>query len=75
MHLHDAIAALPKVERHIIQLWLDGFTASNIARVLGIGTDAVKSRLRDAKRSVRATVNTGSRDVPANHRTGGGAAR
>ncbi len=76
MHLHDAIAALPEVQRHTIQLWLDGFTYADIARVLGISPDAVRSRLRDARRTVKANASTSSRDFRAsNHRTGGGAAR
>lgn len=51
--LHDAIAVLPEGQRHVIQLWLDGFHYTDIAHALGISLDAVKSRLRDAKRHLR----------------------
>jgi len=50
--LHDAIAALPEGQRHAIQLWLDGFQYTEIAHALRVSVDAVKSRLRDAKRHV-----------------------
>jgi len=53
--LHDAIAKLPEGQRHAIQLWLDGFHYSDIAHVLGVSIDTVKSRLRDAKRHLRPT--------------------
>jgi RNA polymerase sigma-70 factor (ECF subfamily) len=51
--LHDAIAALPEGQRHAIELWLDGFHYTDIANALGVSVDAVKSRLRDAKRHLR----------------------
>jgi RNA polymerase sigma-70 factor (ECF subfamily) len=51
--LHDDIAALPEGQRHAIQLWLDGFHYADIAQVLGVSVDAIKSRLRDAKRHLR----------------------
>lgn len=51
--LHDAIAALPSGQRQCIQLWLDGFSYMDIAKALAISSDAVKSRLRDAKKHLR----------------------
>jgi RNA polymerase sigma factor (sigma-70 family) len=51
--LHDAIAALPEGQRHAMQLWLDGFHYTDIAHALGVSVEAVKSRLRDAKRHLR----------------------
>ena len=51
--LHDAIAALPEGQRHAMQLWLDGFHYTDIAKALGVSVVAVKSRLRDAKRHLR----------------------
>jgi RNA polymerase sigma factor (sigma-70 family) len=54
--LHDAIASLPEGQRHAVQLWLDGFHYSDIAHALGITVDAVKSRLRDAKKHLRSLI-------------------
>jgi RNA polymerase sigma factor (sigma-70 family) len=71
--LHDAIAALPEGQRHAIQLWLDGFHYTDIAHVLGVSIDAVKSRLRDAKRHLRPSLEAHtSRD---DHQSGGMKAR
>lgn len=73
--LHDAIAALPEGQRHAIQLWLDGFHYSDIAHALRISVDAVKSRLRDAKRHLRPRIGDdrgASRNDP---RTGGALGR
>jgi RNA polymerase sigma-70 factor, ECF subfamily len=58
--LHDAIAALPEGQRHAIQLWLDGFHYTDIAHALGVSVDAVKSRLRDAKRHLRPNLDNSS---------------
>jgi RNA polymerase sigma factor (sigma-70 family) len=66
--LHDAIADLPEGQRHAIQLWLDGFHYTDIAHVLGISVAAVKSRLRDAKRHLRPTLDVG--DHRNDHRSG-----
>lgn len=75
--LHDAIAALPEGQRHAIQLWLDGFHYSDISYALGVSVDAVKSRLRDAKRHLRpslaaSSISGNDRD---DHRTGGAKGR
>lgn len=51
--LYDAIAALPAGQRQCLQLWLDGFQYNEIAPILRISQDAVKSRIRDAKRLLR----------------------
>jgi len=65
--LHDAIAALPEGQRHAIQLWLDGFQYNDIAHALGVTVDAVKSRLRDAKRHLRPVLDeTGNHDTKRN---------
>ncbi|HVR40941.1 MAG TPA: sigma factor-like helix-turn-helix DNA-binding protein [Thermoanaerobaculia bacterium] len=75
--LHDAIAALPEGQRHCIQLWLDGFQYSDIAHALGVSIDAVKSRLRDAKRHIRLNVEADDSQKTAldEHRTGGAKGR
>jgi DNA-directed RNA polymerase specialized sigma24 family protein len=60
--LHDAIAVLPEGQRHAVELWLDGFQYADIAQVLRVSVDAVKSRLRDAKRQLRANIDDGISD-------------
>lgn len=59
--LRQAIAALPKGQRRCLQLWLDDVTYEEIARALQISLEAVRSRIRDAKRSLRARL--GDEDV------------
>jgi RNA polymerase sigma factor (sigma-70 family) len=54
--VHDAIAALPPGQRQCLQLWMDGFAYSEISAALHISLDAVKSRLRDAKRHLRSRL-------------------
>jgi RNA polymerase sigma-70 factor (ECF subfamily) len=54
--LRDAIAALPPGSRECMQLWLDEFTYDEIATFLRITVDAVKSRLRDARKMLRAKL-------------------
>lgn len=51
--LREGIAGLPKGEKRCLQLWLQGLSYAEIARALGISLDAVKSRIRDAKRLLR----------------------
>lgn len=48
--LREHIAALPAGQRQCIYLRLDGFEYKEIADALRITMDAVKSRIRDAKR-------------------------
>lgn len=54
--LHDAIAALPDSQQQAVRLWLDGLNHAAIAGALGITSEAVRSRLRDAKEQLRRTV-------------------
>jgi RNA polymerase sigma factor (sigma-70 family) len=54
--LYDAIASLPSGMRESVQLWLDGFKYDEVAAALRISMDAVKSRLRDAKRLLRTRL-------------------
>ena len=69
--LHDAIAALPEDQRHVIQLWMDGFHYAVIAKVLGVRVDAVKSRLRDAKRHLGQNLDAATgRQIDQDHRAG-----
>jgi RNA polymerase sigma-70 factor, ECF subfamily len=54
--LHDAIDTLPAGQRRCLQLSLDGFKYEEIAGTLRITLDAVRSRLRDAKRELRGQL-------------------
>jgi RNA polymerase sigma factor (sigma-70 family) len=54
--LRGAIAALPAGSRQCMQLWLTEQKYDEIARFMGITVDAVKSRLRDAKKMLRARL-------------------
>jgi RNA polymerase sigma factor (sigma-70 family) len=58
--LREAIAELPAGSRECIQLWLNDFKYDEIAKFLGITLDAVKSRLRDAKKMLRARLGDGN---------------
>jgi RNA polymerase sigma-70 factor (ECF subfamily) len=51
--LRTAIESLPPGQRECQRLQLEGLQYDEIAKTLGISTDAVKSRLRDAKRYLR----------------------
>jgi RNA polymerase sigma-70 factor (ECF subfamily) len=51
--LRQAIATLPKGQRRCLQLWLEDFSYDEIARTLRLSLDAVRSRIRDAKRLLR----------------------
>jgi RNA polymerase sigma-70 factor (ECF subfamily) len=54
--LHEAIAELSPGQRQCVQSQLDGFKFHEIARSLRISIDAVKSRLRDARKTLRAKL-------------------
>ena len=48
--LHEAIAALPPGQRQAMDLRMQGFSYEEIAVALRTSADAVKSRIRDAKK-------------------------
>jgi RNA polymerase sigma-70 factor (ECF subfamily) len=48
-----AVAALPPGQRECLRLSIQGFKYDEITKILGISLDAVRSRLRDAKRALR----------------------
>jgi RNA polymerase sigma-70 factor (ECF subfamily) len=54
--LYEAAAELPEGQRQCLGLWLGGFKYDEVAAVLGITVDAVKSRLRDAKKQLRVRL-------------------
>lgn len=47
------ISELAKGQRQCLQLWLEDMSYEEISRTLKISLDAVKSRIRDAKRQLR----------------------
>ena len=51
-----AMEELPSSQREAIALWLGGLKLDEIAQRLNISVDAVKSRLRDARRQLRARL-------------------
>ncbi len=54
--LREVIAELPDGQRQCLQLWLDDFKYDEIAKFLHISVDAVKSRLRDARKLLRVRL-------------------
>lgn len=48
--LYDAIAELPPGQRQCLLLWLQDLKYEEIAKALRISMDAVKSRMRDARK-------------------------
>jgi RNA polymerase sigma-70 factor, ECF subfamily len=54
--LHDAIAELSEAQRQCMKLWLDDLQYDEIANALHISMDAVKSRIRDAKKLLSARL-------------------
>lgn len=58
--LRAAMVELPPSQREAMVLWLGGFKLDEIAQKLDISLDAVKSRLRDARRQLRARLGADS---------------
>jgi RNA polymerase sigma factor (sigma-70 family) len=56
--LHDAIAQLPAGQRQCILLWLKDYSYEEIATALRITDDAVKSRIRDARKLLGKRLGT-----------------
>lgn len=55
--LHDALQALPASAREVIVLRdVEGLTAPEVARVLGVSVDAVKSKLHRARSSLQKAL-------------------
>jgi RNA polymerase sigma-70 factor, ECF subfamily len=54
--LHEAIGTLSAGQKQCVYLLLDGFKYEEIARTLRITLDAVRSRLRDARRELRSRL-------------------
>lgn len=63
-NLYDVLDRLPPPDREILVLReLEGLTAPEAAVVLGIGVDAVKSRLHRARLKLMGAVRSGGGDV------------
>ena len=54
--LREAIAELPDGQRQCVELRLQEFKFVEIAKFLGMTVDAVKSRMRDAKKNLQAKL-------------------
>lgn len=54
--LYEEIDRLSPAQRECMLLWLSEFQFSEIAKALRISMDAVKSRLRDARKTLRARL-------------------
>jgi RNA polymerase sigma factor (sigma-70 family) len=63
--LYQAIAGLPKGQRECVELWLAEREYSEIQTALGITLDAVKSRIRDAKKLLQERLGDDSIVWPA----------
>jgi len=57
--LRDAVMALPEKKRVALTLHLEGYTMKEIARILRVPEGTVKTRLRDAKKTLRRTLEEG----------------
>ena len=51
--VRNVVASLPTGQRECLRLWIEDLQYDEIAKILGITIEAVKSRLRDAKRTLR----------------------
>ncbi len=60
--LHDEIANLPATLCPSLLLWLDGLSYEEIANALRLSVDAVRTRLRDAKKQVADRLRPGVDD-------------
>lgn len=58
--LRDAIASLPPGQRQCVQLYLSEMKYHEIASALRMSLDAVKSRIRDARKLLRERLGDGS---------------
>ncbi len=54
--LRDAVLALPEKKRVALTLHLEGYTAREIANILRVPEGTVKTRIRDARQSLRDTL-------------------
>jgi len=64
--VRSAVAALPKEQRDCVELYyFGGLGVAECAEALGLGAEAVKSRLFRARRTLRAALETGQPKPPS----------
>ncbi|HKO56963.1 MAG TPA: RNA polymerase sigma factor [Thermoanaerobaculia bacterium] len=54
--VRQAIAELSEGQQQVLRLWVQGLKYTQIAQALRVSVDAVKSRLRDARKHLRARL-------------------
>lgn len=54
--VRHAVAELTEGQQQVLRLWVQGLKYTQIAETLRVSVDAVKSRLRDAKKHLRAQL-------------------
>jgi RNA polymerase sigma-70 factor (ECF subfamily) len=54
--VREAIAELSEGQQQVLRLWVRGLKYTQIAAALRVSVDAVKSRLRDARKHLRARL-------------------
>ncbi|HEV7919223.1 MAG TPA: RNA polymerase sigma factor [Thermoanaerobaculia bacterium] len=54
--VRQAVAELTEGQQQVLRLWVQGLKYTQIAETLRVSVDAVKSRLRDAKKHLRARL-------------------
>jgi len=59
--IRQAITRLPPASQQALTLWIEGRTYAEIATILGMTLNAVRSRIRDAKKRLRELLGD---DVP-----------
>jgi RNA polymerase sigma-70 factor (ECF subfamily) len=62
--LREAVAELSPIQRECLRLWVQGFKYTEIATILKTSVDAVKSRLRDAKKFLRERLGSSTGGKP-----------
>ena len=56
--MYDAMGKLRPEQRDCLQLWLDGFSYSEISSLMHIRVDTVRARLREAQEHLRSRLNS-----------------
>lgn len=51
--LHESISRLPAIDKAIVMLWLEGFTYEEMVDMVGMGRNAIATRLHRAKEKLK----------------------
>jgi RNA polymerase sigma-70 factor (ECF subfamily) len=62
--MDEAIDQLPSLQRRSVRMWLQGLRYDEISKLLRISHDAVKSRIRDAKRALQHKLGNAPTELP-----------